>query len=52
MNKVIELDGVQHFDPSKDFGFASRTFDEIVYADNIKSKHCDDNGIDMLRIPQ
>ncbi len=49
-NLCIEFDGIQHFKPLKFFG-EEAGFLSIKKNDEIKSKYCFDNGIDLLRIP-
>ena len=48
-NLCIEYDGRQHFKPVKQFG-GTKGFEDRVKKDKIKSKFCEDNGINLLRI--
>lgn len=43
----IEFDGSQHFKPN----FGDVAFGEIIYHDAIKNAYCEDNNINILRIP-
>ena len=49
-NLIIEFDGIQHFKPISKFdgeeGFVTR-----VLHDAIKNQYCEDNNINILRIP-
>ena len=47
LNLIIEFDGEQHFKPK----FGEKEFYEIVYHDAIKNSYCEDNNINLLRIP-
>lgn len=47
LNLIIEFDGEQHFKPK----FGEKEFNEIVYHDAIKNAYCEDNNINLLRIP-
>ena len=47
LNLVIEFDGEQHFKPN----FGDTAFNEIIYHDAIKNAYCEDNNINILRIP-
>ena len=47
LNLVIEFDGSQHFKPS----FGNDAFGSIIYHDTIKNAYCEDNNINILRIP-
>ncbi|BDE75710.1 hypothetical protein [Staphylococcus phage S6] len=49
-NLLIEFDGAQHFGPIEIFGGEDR-FNEDQIRDNLKNKYCQDNNIDLLRIP-
>ena len=49
-NKIaIEYDGIQHYEPR--FGDDGTEFKKTKKRDNIKNKYCEENGIDLLRIP-
>lgn len=47
---LIELDGIQHFDPSSMFNQKS-SFDDIKNHDNIKTQFCAKSKMALLRIP-
>ena len=47
LNLIIEFDGEQHFKPN----FGDTAFNEIIYHDAIKNAYCEDNNINILRIP-
>lgn len=47
LNLIIEFDGEQHYKPK----FGEKEFYEIVYHDAIKNSYCEDNNINLLRIP-
>jgi len=49
LNRMIEFDGKQHFEPIKLFG-GKKAFDETVKRDNIKNLYCEQNKIPLLRI--
>ena len=48
-NMCIEYDGEQHFNPIKYYG-GQEKFDLIKKKDEIKTKFCKDNGIQLIRI--
>lgn len=54
-NLFIEFDGSQHYIPARysgsDIEKNIREFKEIQRRDKIKNKYCEDNGINLLRIP-
>lgn len=50
INKCIEYDGIQHFEPIEFFG-GQEAFEICVKHDNIKNEYCKNNGISLLRIP-
>ena len=50
-NLIIEYDGEQHFDVNRAFNSNENKFWETVIHDAIKNAYCEDNNIDMLRIP-
>ena len=55
LNLVIEYDGKQHFSPVN-FGGCSdevaiESFNQTIKNDEIKNQYCNENGIDILRIP-
>ena len=55
LNLAIEYDGEHHFIPI-DFGnegeeIAYEKFKRIQYRDSFKNKYCEENGINLLRIP-
>ena len=50
-NLVIEYDGEQHFDINRAFNSNEDKFWETVVHDAIKNSYCEDNNIDILRIP-
>jgi hypothetical protein len=45
--RLIEFDGEQHYKNK----FGEKEFYEIVYHDAIKNSYCEDNNINLLRIP-
>jgi len=49
MNMLIEFDGIQHYKPIEIFG-GIESFEKQVENDNIKSKYCEENFINLLRI--
>ena len=49
INTVVEYDGDQHFIPSRKYG--DEKFIDTVVNDTIKNKYCNDNGINLIRIP-
>lgn len=49
-NLIIEYDGEQHFKPISVFG-GEDVFWTTVTHDAIKNQYCEDNDIDLLRIP-
>lgn len=49
-NLVIEYDGEQHYHPVKMFG-GKESYEYTHRHDLIKNKYCEDNGINLLRIP-
>ena len=50
LNKCIEYDGIQHYEPIEFFG-GQENFEYVVKHDNIKNEYCKNNGISLLRIP-
>lgn len=54
-NLMIEYDGSQHFEPTRYHGKGSEQdlidFKKRQQRDKIKDKYCEDNNIDLLRIP-
>jgi hypothetical protein len=48
-NLVIEYDGEQHFDIKHSFDKSK--FWVTIYHDAIKNAYCEDNNINLLRIP-
>ena len=49
MNILVEYDGIQHFEPVKQFG-GKESFDVNKIRDEIKNKYCEDNKIHLIRI--
>jgi very-short-patch-repair endonuclease len=49
LKTCIEFDGIQHFNPIKDFG-GSKEFENIKNRDGAKNKWCLENGISLIRI--
>ena len=53
-NTIIEVDGQQHFEPTRIKGVtkeeAEQIFKRTIYNDKIKNKYCYDNDIKMIRI--
>lgn len=50
-NLIIEYDGEQHFDVNRAFNSNENKFWETVIHDAIKNSYCEDNNINILRIP-
>lgn len=50
LNIAIEFDGEHHFIPVEYWG-GSSAFARILESDNLKNSFCDQNGINLLRIP-
>lgn len=50
LNKIIEYDGVQHYEPIEIFG-GVKSFNIRKVRDNIKNEYCIKNNIPILRIP-
>lgn len=48
-NILIEADGQQHFELK--FGKTESEFADTLYNDAIKNSFCEDNGIELIRIP-
>ena len=49
-NLIIEYDGEQHFKPISAFGGEDGFWTTITH-DAIKNQYCEDNNINILRIP-
>lgn len=47
-NRLIEYDGIQHFEEQKHF---SRTLEEVKKIDDIKNQYAKNNNIELVRIP-
>lgn len=47
-NTIIEFDGRQHFGETNYFTYS---FEDTKKHDEIKNKYCEDNGINLIRIP-
>lgn len=47
---LIEIDGIQHYEPCKIFGGNDRYMRQLK-VDKIKDDYCKDNGINLIRIP-
>ena len=47
---IIELDGIQHFEPVEFFG-GEEGFKSLQERDAIKTNYCKENNIDLIRIP-
>lgn len=50
-NTIIEFDGKQHFYNAGKFFHSSYSLDICKKHDEIKTKYCEDNGINLIRIP-
>ena len=50
-NLIIEFDGEQHFDIKHCFGNNDDDFWTTIIHDAIKNQYCEDNNINILRIP-
>jgi hypothetical protein len=55
MNSIIEYDGEQHFQPVRFNGMplkeAKKRFFSLSKRDQIKNKYCQDQNINLIRIP-
>nr|DAF89776.1 MAG TPA: restriction enzyme [Siphoviridae sp. cteLh2] len=49
VHTLIEVDGIQHFEPVKAFGGEDR-YKTTVLIDDIKNKYCKDNHYELIRI--
>lgn len=50
LNTMIEYDGIQHFVPIDYFG-GEESYEKIKINDSIKNKWCQENSINLIRIP-
>lgn len=50
LTNLIEVDGIQHFQPIEYFGGQDR-FEERIIIDKIKDDYCKENNINLIRIP-
>ena len=50
-NTIIEFDGKQHFTDAGQFFHSSYVLDICQKHDEIKTKYCKENGINLIRIP-
>lgn len=50
INLAIEYDGQQHYKPIEKFG-GQEEFEKTIYRDGLKDKYCNDNNIQLIRIP-
>ena len=50
INLAIEYDGQQHYKPIEKFG-GQEEFEKTIYRDSLKDKYCNDNNIQLIRIP-
>ena len=50
INLAIEYDGQQHYKPIEKFG-GQEEFEKTIYRDKLKDKYCNDNNIQLIRIP-
>ena len=48
---LIEFDGIQHYDPTRQFGKDKETFEKIKMRDSLKNKWCEEKHIPLIRIP-
>ena len=48
-NILIEYDGIQHYKPVEQFG-GEKSLKYLQNNDNIKTKYCIDNNIELIRI--
>lgn len=48
--KILEIDGIQHYEPVERFGGGEK-FEIQKYKDSVKNKYCEDNDIQLVRIP-
>jgi hypothetical protein len=49
-NLCVEWDGISHFE-ARDFHGGEETFKRRQFLDKLKDKYCEDNNINLLRIP-
>lgn len=50
LNLLIEYDGIQHYEAIDFFG-GQKHLEYVQFLDNIKTKWCEENGVELLRIP-
>lgn len=50
LNTCIEYDGIQHFEPVTTFG-GEETFKYTQKCDAIKNAYCEEQGINLIRVP-
>ena len=50
-NTIIEFDGKQHFYDGKKFFHNTYDYEITKRHDKIKNKYCEDNSINLIRIP-
>lgn len=48
---LIEFDGIQHYDPTRQFGKDKETFEKIKRRDSLKNRWCEEKHIPLIRIP-
>lgn len=48
---LIEFDGIQHYDSTRQFGKDKETFEKIKMRDSLKNKWCEERRIPLIRIP-
>lgn len=48
---LIEFDGIQHYDPTRQFGKDKETFEKIKRRDSLKNRWCEEKYIPLIRIP-
>lgn len=50
LNLLIEYDGIQHYEAIDFFG-GQKHLEYVQFLDSIKTKWCEENGVELLRIP-
>lgn len=48
---LIEFDGIQHYDSTRQFSKDKEAFEEIKRRDSLKNKWCEEKRIPLIRIP-
>lgn len=50
-NIIVEYDGIGHYKPIRPTESFSKSFNNTLYNDSIKTKYCEQNNIKLVRIP-